>query len=66
MKLKVDVREKRLIKLLEAYVIQFNFKKIDIEIETLKTNFFTKCSKQRCFIWCQFVVHLRVCCKYMY
>ena len=35
MKLKVDVREKRLIKLLEAYIIQFNFKKIDIEVETL-------------------------------
>ena len=35
MKLKVDIREKRLIKLLEAYIIQFNFKKIDIEIETL-------------------------------
>ena len=35
MKLKVDIREKRLIKLLEAYISQFNFKKIDIEIETL-------------------------------
>ena len=35
MKLKVDVREKKLIKLLEAYISQFNFKKIDIEIETL-------------------------------
>ena len=35
MKLKVDVREKRLIKLLEAYIGQFNFKNIVIEIETL-------------------------------
>ena len=35
MKLKVDVREKRLIKLLEAYISQFNFKNIVIEIETL-------------------------------
>ena len=35
MKLKVDVREKRLIKLLKAYIIQFEFKKIDIVIENL-------------------------------
>ena len=35
MKLKVDVREKRLIKLLQAYIIQFEFKKIDIVIENL-------------------------------
>jgi ERCC4-type nuclease len=35
MKLKVDVREKRLIKLLQAYINQFGFKKIDIEIENL-------------------------------
>ena len=35
MKLKVDLREKRLIKLLRAYKNQFEFKKIDIEIENL-------------------------------
>ena len=35
MKLQVDYREKRLIKLLEAYVNQFNFKNITIEIEKL-------------------------------
>ena len=35
MKLKVDVREKRLIKLLNALVKQFAFKNITIEIENL-------------------------------
>ena len=35
MKLKVDVREKRLIKLLNAFVKQFAFKNITIEIENL-------------------------------
>jgi len=35
MKLKVDFREKRLIELLKAYIIQFGLKKIDIEIENL-------------------------------
>ena len=35
MKLKVDLREKKLIKLLQAYISQFEFKKIDIVIENL-------------------------------
>ena len=35
MKLKVDVREKRLIKLLNAFIKQFAFKNITIEIENL-------------------------------
>ena len=35
MKLKVDVREKRLIKLLNAFAKQFDFKNITIEIENL-------------------------------
>ena len=35
MKLKVDIREKRLIKLLEAFLKQFEFKNIKIEIENL-------------------------------
>lgn len=35
MKLKVDYREKELIELLKAYNTQFDFKKIDIEIENL-------------------------------
>lgn len=35
MKLKIDLREKRLIKLIQAFKNQFDFKKIDIEIENL-------------------------------
>ena len=35
MKLIVDIREKKLIKLLEAFKNQFDFKKIDIEIKNL-------------------------------
>lgn len=35
MKLKIDLREKRLIKLLEAFKKQFNFKNIDFVIENL-------------------------------
>ena len=35
MKLKVDIREKRLIKLLDAFLKQFKFKNIEIEIENL-------------------------------
>ena len=35
MKLIVDIREKKLIKLLEAFKNQFGFKKIDIEIKNL-------------------------------
>ena len=32
---KVDLREKKLIKLVQAYISQFEFKKIDIVIENL-------------------------------
>ena len=35
MKLKIDLREKRLIKLLEAFKKQFDFKNIDFVIENL-------------------------------
>jgi len=45
MKLKVDVREKRLIKLLQAYIVQFEFKKIDIVIENLPLGDVIICDK---------------------
>ena len=43
MKLKVDNREKKLIKLLDAYVKQYNFKNIEITIEKLDLGDFIIC-----------------------
>ena len=45
MKLKIDLREKRLIKLIEAYKTQFGFTKIDIEIENLPLGDVIICDK---------------------
>ena len=43
MKLKVDNREKKLIKLLDAYIKQYNFKNIKITIEKLDLGDFIIC-----------------------